>query len=1007
MPIREEDQLKFYADIDGITIVNNDSDLSFLSDNLVVKLILKHNSSTAGFSFGGILKAHYYGIHKLNTYEVIPFFNFGRYNVFLGWDVTTNVTSKTSFVADEDADLIVGLWVSATLKRLDTIHKCRNFIPAAAMPQNPNLPLSNCGWNAFKQEFHQAFAEVQMELPEKYRNEPQIIVQSYGEKELIQGRRVSTMAGDLSKLFSLQNVKYFWLTTAHNVSVANACGYWKRAWITDQLELSQQKDLQFFNQLGSHELANASWFNDVPIFLHDTVNKPNNLYDVTKVQCYGESIYCYDKIVGKHVDVFCNTPFTSTAVFEALNNIDCVKSRKLKFQLEKFKERLETQQDWSMYALICETLKELTYGARLEMTLFYDADEIEDFNWDDVDIDFKKISKEFKNYLVDKLIYDLRENDPVLFFPSNLIADYMFHIGNEINGWLTFFYQQFKQDANTITVPQMKLIHLLERMMSWLWKGDLRRVAYQTCNEINFTDRLAKFNHPVIIHNVTNSLREGCKVVIETKASYWKSILGLLPKDSSNPFTITVQQMLFWQLEFAKTCSKRSNYVTFFAKTLFNFWFSQVKLTIWKNTKLFKEISLALNFTAAEKETAQENFDQFFNVINQKLVCDSCFEKGSFRLLCSQSKKLKLNHSLSIEKVVSQVWSMSHDKISNFVLDQAISPILKTFDLEITEFKNSVNVILQDFFREKRVGVFYTTQSVGSINPFVWTSIDYHNGYSSSEASDLDVRNSDNEPTLKDLHRNTQMLFEEIQYASPRERELNLEHLRQSNCIQKRNLNTTEYSDKSQSSISQREQLIFLINQNIVKHCKGKYEELMRQCIISSFDSLSPIEHLILTTICKLPTRQYTLKHKAVMYEIVLYYVLEAPKKLIGQTRKGFSLNMKNSFIKEALGNKFFNIKEETKTNNKTDIVVPKIILTPKSIDQILKEHEQSIEKSHRSRLQKILPEEFNMSEILNLYEDNSNTAAAKSKKRKRVEKEDSDSDVVIDVDEEFYWSPY
>src|SRR5690606_27326571 len=109
--------------------------------------------------------------------------------------------------------------------------------------------------------------------------------------------------------------------------------------------------------------------------------------------------------------------------------------------------------------------------------------------------------------------------------------------------------------------------------------------------------------------------------------------------------------MLWWQLQFAKVCCKKTSFVKYFATTLVDFWLTQLKFTLWKQPQVFKEICSVLDFTVNEKEQAKNDFEDFFNLMNQKLLCNSCFEKGSFHLLCSRSKKLQLLHSLSIDNV--------------------------------------------------------------------------------------------------------------------------------------------------------------------------------------------------------------------------------------------------------------------------------------------------------------------------------------------------------------------
>ncbi len=948
------------------------------------------------YTFRGILKGQYYGIEKLNTYEVIPFFTFNRYNVFLGWDLNKNQTSQTKFVEDDVANYIVGVWISAALKRMPAIPKCRNFIPEAVINEYDYLSFCNSAWNSFKQQFHAAFNDIQMKLPERYRTEPQLIVQSYGEKEMIIGDQVSTVAGDLSKLFSLTNVKYFWLTPALNVSVDNHCAFWRRDWITNQLELSPSKEPEFFNQLGSHQLTNASWFHDVPLFMKSTVHDQFSLYKVTKIQVYSESIYCYDKILAKDVDLNYGTPLTTTCVFQALKDIDYIDSKKTNFQISKLKERLQKQKDWEKYQLICNTLEQQTYGARFEMTLFYTGDLIVD--WDLIDINFKDIRTTFQNYIGKKIV-SLKDS-PVWFFSSTLIADYMRSIGSEINSWLSFFHQKMSNDINCITVPQLKLIHLLERMLTWLWRGDLKRLAYQTCKEINFVDKLAVYNHPFIFQNVSNPeklLHDGCKVMSETNCAYWKSVEALLPKDDSNHFTITIKQMLQWQLQFARTCSRKSSCVNQFATTLFNFWFNQVKLCIWKNTQLFKEICSTLNFTAEEKTQAREHFNELFDLINQKLVCNSCFEKGSFQLLCSQSSKLKIIGALSIHEVISQIWSMSYDKIAKFILDQAISTVTKIFNLDVNEFKNSVNEILQNKFKHNKIGVFYTIQSIGFINPFVWTSINYHRNSSSSEISDLEISSassSDERRSFREFDHARDLLVKRVQNSPILQGRKPTIELVKWNSQQNKNFDNYVQSDKSRNSISLREQMIFDINHNITNHCEGKYDNVMRDALILSFDNLSQVQKLLLTTVCKLPSESYSLKHKVVLYELVTYYLMNAPKKLISQARKTYSLNMTNTTIVNALGEKFFNVKREQKKNNTTKESVPKISITPKHPKEILESFQNSAEKSHRSKLQKASPASLNIQQILRTYESNEKQTELSTKKRKRSVMEVDDEEI-------------
>src|SRR5690606_30398720 len=128
-------------------------------------------------------------------------------------------------------------------------------------------------------------------------------------------------------------------------------------------------------------------------------------------------------------------------VFQVLQNLDCLTSKKINFKLDNFKEKLQKQKNWEKYKLICETLKDLTCGARFEMTMFYEANFIEDFDWDIIDYNYNEIFETFKDHIVTKVVCNTYES-PVWFFPSKLINEYMRYIGNEINNWLTHFYQQ-------------------------------------------------------------------------------------------------------------------------------------------------------------------------------------------------------------------------------------------------------------------------------------------------------------------------------------------------------------------------------------------------------------------------------------------------------------------------------------------------------------------------------------------------------------------------------------
>lgn len=967
--VGSEDDLNFYADIDGITIVNRNCDLSMFSDDLVVRLIVEHKNFVSAQTFRGILKSNYYGIQKLNTFEVIPFFTFNRYNVFLGWNVSTNTTSKTKFVSDEDADYIMRLWLSRTFARTDEINQCRQYIPSEVMTEHGYRSLCNSAWNEFKQHFYTAFQDIQPYLPEKYREEPQIIVQIYGEKEVIKGNKISTMAGNIGKLFRLDNIQHFWITPAFNVSIPNSCGFWKRKWVEDQLELSNHKDLEFFNQLGSSSLVNASWFNDVPFFLRDVTNNSDTIYSVTKIQCYSETIYSYNNVLAKDVDLHFGTPLTNLCVLQQLEDNECINSKKVKLMLAKIREKLEDDTNWKKHQWICETLKQFRYGARFELTMFY-PDEYE-VDWDFIDIDFQQLFQQFKDYMGDCITRNVEES-PILFISSQTISDYMLHVGKEINEYFIYFSSILKDDVGSITVSQLKLIHFLERMMCWLWRGDVKRFAYKTYKELDMDKALITYDHPVLLPDHVKGrklLHEGCRVTVETEAAYWTSVLAVLSKESSNQLTVTVKQMLWWQLQFAKTCCKKSGFTKYFATTLVDFWFTQLKLNIWKQSQLFREICSILNFTTDEKEAARNDFEDFFKLMNQKLTCYSCFENGSFHFLCSQSKKLKLVNSLSIEQVVSEIWEMKQDFISKLILDQAILTVSNTFNIELSQFKNSVNEIVKDLFKEKKIGIFYTIEGIGFFDPFIWTSIKYTSAFAFTEASDLEAINSfdEIEETFQELDYTD--LLSNVSYEKPTYRTLEVQSKENTKQRQQtEEILESRISEQSMEAIKAREALIKKINLIIKRHCYKKYPNILNQSLIPSFQELASVERLLLRTIYRLPNKKYSLKLKAVMYVIVHYYMIDAPKELIAKTRKSGE-QMTNSFINDALGDRFLNVQTSSKEclRKKGLMKVTKITFTPKTPEQILDDYQNSKQKFRSKTLQQST-KPLNANDLFKIY---------------------------------------
>lgn len=974
--LREE--LQFCCDIDGITILNKNCDLSLFADDLVVDVIVNHKAGSAEKRFPGILKCSYYGIHYLDTYEVIPFCTFGRYNVFLGWNRVESM-SFSQFVDADIANSIIRPWVSATLELMDDVDKCRKFIPTESMSSHKSgLSLPNSTWKAFKKCFQTAFSHIQSSLPEEYNDEPELIVQSYGEKEKVEDdKKVSESAGKLSKIFNLKNVECLWITPAFSVSVVDACAFWRRSWFEDQLELGDVKDFQCFNQLGSHEIVNASWFEEVPAFLQNTCNDTNSMYDVTKIQSYSETIYSYNNNVGDEIDLHYNTPLTAACALQPLQDINKIDSKQLINTLTKYKEKLTNNSYWTTYKRICDNLKKLTCGARFEMTLYYNTDD-NIFNWwEEIDNNVQDLYTEFGAYI--KNMATNKYTTPVFFFPKQLITDYMLKMGSEIQVFIDFFQRQLK-NANNFTIMQLKLIHILERLISWLWKGDHRRLSYRTCKEINFDEKLEKYNHPVILGDGNKAGRlisEGCKVVVEPKASYWKCVQSIIPRNCSFQFKELVDQMLKWQLEFAKTCSKsRSNSCSFFAKTLFNFWFTQLKLTIWRQTSLFKEICKSLKFTQTEKEQSKESFEQLFTFVNQKLHCNSCFEEGSFHLLCSRSKKLKINESIYIDDVISQVWSMSNDIVSKFVLEQALNTVVYKFSFkksEKDEFIKSVNQILIENFENNKIGIFWTLESVGSINLFNWASISYTKPCD-SDPMDLQINCDEIDEYLENFVSPKNNNIESKSKLVGKNKTISFEQklkIVKANGVKASKLKSNSKPIDS-SPQAMRDALIAQINENIKIHC-SEDEKLMNNCLIHSFESLSKVRQIIFKTIYNLSSTTYNIRKKAVLYELVLYYLEEASNSIKAKTRKAIYPNITNTFVVEALGNKFFTVKYHEKRFKKTldseDTTREKTIrvdLQPRSEVEILEEWR----KRHPELSRKSSHKPLDVASIMKGYED-------------------------------------
>jgi len=367
-----EPNFQFYSDIDGYRMISKSFDLKCIITKDVP--IYFHLDP---YSIAGLTQQHHYeklqyhGISNLGKIQTLPFLTIGNIDVALMWYLQPEeeILLQDDFIVDDElhaestrvlwlekkkgGDAIIEWFYTTLLSKLPMPYEARY---SGILTSKKPILLGEGVWKCIQETANDIWHETKWNLPEFFQlQEPKLFISYFGQKDTSYKLPVN--------IFKIEEMKYVWIAAANTACIKNHICCWRRSWIKNELI-----NPTIFRVALTESMASGNAYK----FSKDSIMEPICDATITKILLYGEYSYTISNMCPSDPPGPYNGTSLNHTILHSLNVVQDEQlantlGKEVKYIFQRIKHKLDEKNAHS----ILDTMKYKTFGARSELTLFF------------------------------------------------------------------------------------------------------------------------------------------------------------------------------------------------------------------------------------------------------------------------------------------------------------------------------------------------------------------------------------------------------------------------------------------------------------------------------------------------------------------------------------------------------------------------------------------------------------------------------------------------------------